>query len=78
MTVRAKFRVTDIRHIATTVPNEVAAEIHLPAVWGDGKGNETWSKATPSGDLKMMITNPEAIEQFDLGKDYYMDFTPAG
>ncbi len=36
-----------------------------------------WSKATPQGEIKMMITNPAAIDQLDLGKSYFLDFTPA-
>lgn len=74
MTVRAKFIVSSINHIYSS---DNCAEITLRAVWGDGKGNETWSKATPQGELRMMITNPAAIDQFDLGKSYYLDFTPA-
>jgi len=74
MTVRAKFMCQAIHHIHSS---ETCAEITLRAVWGDGKGNETWSKATPQGELKMMITNPAAIDQFDLGKSYFLDFTPA-
>jgi len=57
-------------------PDDTACEITLHAVWDDGHGNETWSKATPQGEIKMMITNPEAIDQFDLGKDYLVDFKP--
>jgi hypothetical protein len=42
-----------------------------------GPGNETWSKWTPSGKLEMTITNPEAVAQFEVGKDYFVDFTLA-
>ena len=41
-----------------------------------GPGNEEWSKWTPSGELSMSITNPAAIAEFEVGKDYYLDFTP--
>lgn len=75
--VRAKFRVRDVKHLHASTPEDVCAEISLYAVWGDGKGNESWSKATPSGDLKMLVTNPAAIEKFEIGKDYFLDFTPA-
>ena len=77
MTVRAKFRVKGINYIDTASPDHVYVEVTLHAVYGDGKGNESWSKATPQGDIKMMITNPPAIEAFDLGKSYFVDFTPA-
>lgn len=42
----------------------------------NGKGNEDWSRWTPSGSLKLTITNPEAVKQFEVGKDYFVDFTP--
>ncbi len=74
--VRAKFRVRSINHLETSSPDDTLAEVSLYAVYGDGKGNESWSRYTPSGDLKMMITNPAAIDAFDVGKDYYLDITP--
>lgn len=42
-----------------------------------GQGNESWSKWTPAGKLEMTITNPEAVAKFELGKSYFLDFTPA-
>lgn len=49
-----------------------------PVYGSDAKpANKDWSKYTPQGELKMTITNPGAIEQFELGKEYYLDFTPA-
>ena len=77
MNVRAKFRCRSIQHIETISPTETCAEIILYPVYGDGKENATWSKYTPSGEIKMMITNPGAIEAFSPGKSYYVDFTPA-
>lgn len=76
MNVQAKFRCMSIRHFAGNEPGPGFAEIELKAVWGDGKGNESWSKATPQGEIKMLITNPAAIEAFELGQSYLVDFTP--
>lgn len=39
--------------------------------------NARFTKATPWGDIKLGIDNPAAIEQFEVGKEYYVDFTPA-
>lgn len=78
MTVQAKFYVKEIRRLHA--PGDPVAEIVMSPVfgtYGDGTANETWSKYTPSGELKMTITNPAAIEQFDLGKAYLLTFTPA-
>ncbi|VGF14926.1 MULTISPECIES: hypothetical protein [Klebsiella pneumoniae complex] len=35
--------------------------------------NETWSKYTPCGQLQMVISNPAAFEQFEQGKEYFID-----
>jgi len=51
MTVRAKFYVKSINHIAIPNPTDVCAEIKLAAVYGNGKDNETWSKYTPAGEI---------------------------
>jgi hypothetical protein len=35
-----------------------------------------FQKGTPSGELHMLVDNPPAVEFFELGKPYYLDFTP--
>ena len=42
-----------------------------------GKGNEDWSAATPNGKIEMTINNPTALAAFEVGKSYFVDFTPA-
>lgn len=74
--VRAKFKVSSIRE-TDFGGREKQVEVFLIPVYGDGKENESWSKATPSGDLRMQITNPEALAQFSVGKEYFLDFTEA-
>ena len=39
--------------------------------------NARFTKATPYGDIRMGIDNPAALEQFEINKEYYVDFTPA-
>ena len=39
--------------------------------------NARFTKATPWGDIRMAIDNPAALEQFEMNKHYYVDFTPA-
>lgn len=77
MTVRAKFRCMEINHRVAGSVDSVCVEVKLQAVWGDGKGNLAWSQATPSGELKMLLTVPAAVDQFELGRDYFLDFTGA-
>ncbi len=38
--------------------------------------NSKFWNASPSGELKLGTINPEAWKQFELGKNYYVDFTP--
>jgi hypothetical protein len=75
MKVRAKFWVQNINHHHVSAPGEVFATLTMAPVYDDK--NKDWSKATPQGKIEMSITNPGAIEQFELGKQYYVDFTPA-
>lgn len=49
-------------------------------VYGNGDPNHENTKfwrATPSGSLELGTVNKEAWEQFELGKEYYLDFSPA-
>ena len=39
--------------------------------------NVRFTKATPSGSIRLAIDNPAAMEQFQCGDQYYVDFTPA-
>ena len=39
--------------------------------------NLIFGKATPAGSIAMLIKNKEAADSFELGKAYYVDFTPA-
>lgn len=78
MNVRAKFRCQSVTHLTTASPGDVAAHITFFPVYEDGSGkNASWSKYTPNGKLEMTVTNPDAIAAFELGKSYYLDFTPA-
>lgn len=39
--------------------------------------NSKFWDASPSGQVTLGTINPEAWAQFGLGKEYYLDFTPA-
>jgi phospholipase/lecithinase/hemolysin len=58
-------------------PSEQSAQICLSPVYDDGSENKTWSKSTPSGEVRLLITNPDAIDAFEVGETYFVDFTPA-
>ena len=67
--VRAKFR------CAAKEGNTV----FLHTVWSEDIQSEDgrFTKATPWGELKMTVDNPNASIVFEEGKSYYLDFTPA-
>lgn len=83
MAVRAKMRCTGLSHSCNPVADEESqckmVTVTLQPVFGgkDDHANAEWSKWTPSGEVKMSITNPEAFKQFEIGKAYFVDFTPA-
>lgn len=73
MSVRAKFQCNSI----SKSPDNSTAVVNLMAVTTGSVENESWSKYTPSGQLQMVISNPAAFEQFEQGKEYFIDITPA-
>lgn len=82
MTVRAMFYVKEINHRATGDTSSANVEVKMGAAFGSylkglPEGNGDWSKYTPSGDLSITITNPAAIEQFEVGEVYELRFDKA-
>ena len=53
--------------------------IRMSPVSGGGSGSENaafWN-ATPGGEIQLMTVNADAVQQFNLGGEFYVDFTPA-
>jgi hypothetical protein len=76
MSVRAKFKCIENRDTGDN-----GANIRLEAVYGNGDPNHENSqffKWTPSGTVNMGVVNASAAAQFEVGKEYYVDFTPCG
>ncbi|XOD90345.1 hypothetical protein ACLAIB_17205 [Klebsiella variicola] len=73
MSVRAKFQCNSINKSS----DNSTAVVHLIAVTTGSAENESWPKYTPSGQLQMVISNPAAFEQFEQGKEYFIDIVPA-
>lgn len=84
MSVRAKFQlikttqtmhsVRDAEGKYNTVP---LTSMAFQVVHGNTPENEKFFASTPSGTIELGVINPEAAQQFELGKEYYIDFTPA-
>jgi hypothetical protein len=93
MSVRAKFKISSITQILghkrtgkkdtegrdTWEPAEQRTIVMHP-VYPNGnpahENSEFWD-ATPSGEISINCANLEAAKQFELGKEYYVDFSPA-
>jgi hypothetical protein len=91
MAVRAKFRVQRIELTAGTkrapdvgdVPHYLPTVLHtivLAPVYGNGDPsheNTKFWEASPSGEIKLGTINEHAAAQFEMGAEYYIDFTKA-
>ena len=76
MSLRAKFKVSQLTDFGSydggKTPN---LKVTLNAVYSSDKASEDnqFSMATPSGELWMMVSNPNAEGFFKPGKSYYLD-----
>lgn len=79
MKVVAKFKLLEKteRGYANGASIVKQAEFRFVPVWEENGVNRRWSEATPSGELKMVVTNPAAIDAFDVGADYFLAFHKA-
>lgn len=62
-----------------TEPREMRT-VKMSPVYGNGDPNHENTKfwaSSPSGHLEIGCANLEAAEAFELGKEYYVDFTLA-
>ncbi len=77
--VRAKFKVESIER--SKYGGQEMQTIKLSPVYpkqGDPNDeNAKFYAATPSGSIQLGTVNPEAGNKFELGKEYYVEFTPA-
>lgn len=78
MSVRAKFIVNSITRTKHWDANKGEVQtIKLSPVYGNSDENKKFFEATPAGNIELGTVNEEAAKQFELGKAYYVDFTPA-
>jgi hypothetical protein len=79
MTTRAKFKCDEIKR-SLYGPEEMHTVVLMP-VYGGGShasaDNRAFWQATPSGRVELGCINLEAAKMFELGKCYYLDFSPA-
>ena len=72
MSVRAKFKCTQVEK-----QPHGGASLAFEAVTQGSPENEEFFKFTPTGQLCLGTVNEEAIEQFEVGKEYYLDLSLA-
>jgi len=73
--VRAKFRVNSVTFFGDP-STATSRRFELSAIYDTSTPeNERFTKATPWGELKMNVDNPDVM--LEVGKVYYLDFTLA-
>ena len=71
MSVRAKF------HLCTVTFHEGGSRTYkFTTVYDDGiPEDQRFQKATPWGEITMNVDNEAVFDRFEIGKNYYADFT---
>ena len=69
-TVRAKFKVSSLTQ------TEHGETIKLEPVRDGSEENKEFFKWTPAGQIEIGTVNSEAAKEFEVGKEFYVDFTP--
>lgn len=72
MSVRAKFKCQ-----SKTEHGNESVSIRLEPVIGGSPENDSFYRWTPGGYVQIDCMNPKASEEFEVGAEYYVDFTKA-
>lgn len=70
--VRSKFKCESV-----TRQENNTGSVKFRAVSGGSKENIEFWKWTPAGECSLHIDNETALNKFQPGQEYYVDFTPA-
>jgi hypothetical protein len=76
--MRAKFKVQEVANYEGGMQKVSMAPV-MDTKYGENGANEdnTFARYTPSGEIRLHITNPELKDKIQPGETYYIDFTPA-
>ena len=56
---------------------EIGTTVEMLPVTSGSSENESFYRYTPSGKVELGTVNEAAANSFEIGKQYYLDFTPA-
>lgn len=72
MTVRAKLQLATV-----TIFSATSRKLHFTACYDPSLAEDvSFNKASPNASFEIWVDNPKAYEQFEIGKQYYVDFSP--
>lgn len=74
--VRAKFKVQSISRAQGWGQHKEVQTIKLAPVTGGSPENDAFYAATPGGQIELSTVRAEAAGEFDLGREFYIDFVP--
>ncbi len=76
--MRAKMRVTDVQKYDTNQNVKMVAVGKSDGYpEGGADENNSYARWTPSADLSISIANPALFDKFEVGRQFYLDFTEA-
>lgn len=83
MVVRAKFKLISQKNSEGWKKDKegktaLVASYEFTPVYSDDpeSENKKFWEATPSGKITLDTVNPEVLKEFDIGREYYIDFIP--
>jgi hypothetical protein len=53
------------------------AQLSFAPVYSGSEENKEFFKYTPGGDFSIYTVNLDVASHFEMGKEYYVDFSPA-
>ncbi len=72
---KAKFYVSSLKQVKMGQNSQIGTLIELLPVMSGSKENEEFYQYTPSGKVELGIVNEESAKEFEIGKEYYVEFT---
>lgn len=75
--VRAKFKCSAVNLPTENDPYVGAVQLYPVYSSEPESENAKFFNATTGGMIQLNIVNAEAAKSFEVGKEYYVDFTPA-